>query len=99
MIKYVCDMCGKPLLEDEEVRYVVKIEVYAAYESADAPEDYDDMDAVEEMLDDADDADGQPAEDGSFSTFRYDLCPECHKRYLQDPLFKKANRRIGFSDN
>ncbi|HUU68350.1 MAG TPA: hypothetical protein VM186_02400 [Planctomycetota bacterium] len=98
MIKYFCDMCGKPLLEGEDIRYVVKIEVYAAYESSDVPDEYDDMEALEETLDEPEDPEGQ-VEDESFTPFRFDLCPECHRRYLQDPLFKKANRRIGFSDN
>ena len=93
-------MCGKALLDNEDVRYVVKIEVYAAYESSDLPDDYDDIDAVEDMLDTGDDSDAAAGDDDdSFSTLRFDLCPECHKRYLEDPLFRKANRRIGFSDN
>ena len=95
MIKYVCDMCGKPLLEEEDVRYVVKIEVYSAYESSDA-DDYDDVDAVEDAIDDSEEEE-QPEDEG-YTSFRFDLCPECHKRYLEDPLFRKANRRIGFSD-
>ena len=100
MIKYVCDMCGKPLLEDEEIRYVVRIDVYAAYDSSDAPDEYDGQDAMEEMLDAAADPEGSPAEDDdSYITFRFDLCPECQKQYLQDPLLKQKTRRIRFSDN
>ena len=30
MVHYTCDMCGKPLLPDEDIRYVVKIEVHTA---------------------------------------------------------------------
>ena len=96
MIKYVCDICGKPLLEEDDVRYVVKIEVYSAYESSDA-DDYDEADAVEEILGGPEDP--EQADDDGFVSFRFDLCPDCHKRYLEDPLFKKTHRRIGFSDN
>ena len=32
MIHFTCDLCGKTLLADEDTRYVVKIEVYAAYD-------------------------------------------------------------------
>jgi hypothetical protein len=99
MIKYVCDMCGKPLLENEDIRYVVRIDVYAAYSSSDSSEDFDDIDAVDEMLDAPSDPEGPSAEDESYITFRFDLCPECHDRYLQDPLFRKKPRRIGFSEN
>jgi len=36
MIRYSCDMCGRSLVPDEDDRYVVKIEVYAACDSVDA---------------------------------------------------------------
>jgi len=99
MIKYVCDMCGKPLLENEDVRYVVRIDVYAAHETYDYPESYDDMDAADDVFDAMDDADAASGEDESYATFRFDLCPACHKRYLEDPLVRPRKRRIGFSDN
>ncbi|NQT18805.1 MAG: hypothetical protein HQ592_03805 [Planctomycetes bacterium] len=99
MIKYVCDMCGKPLIDNEDVRYVVRIDVYAACESAEYPEGYDDLDAVEDMLDAADDPDGPRPVDESFSSFRFDLCSICHRRYLEDPLSVRKERRLGFSDN
>lgn len=99
MIKYVCDMCGKPLLDNEDVRYVVRIDVYAACEPSELPESYDDLDAVEDMLDAMDDPDGPHPEDESYSSFRFDLCSVCHRRYLDDPLSVRKERRIGFSDN
>ena len=58
MIKYVCDMCGKALLEEEDTRYVIKIDVYAAFEGSESPDDYDDHDTVEEFFDGADDGAG-----------------------------------------
>ena len=99
MIKYVCDMCGKPLLENEDVRYVVRIDVYATRDTCDYPESYDDMDAVDDMFDAMDAPEAPSAEDESYTTFRFDLCPECHRRYLEDPLAMPRKRRIGFSDN
>jgi len=99
MVKYVCDMCGKPLLEDEDVRYVVKIEVYVARDVYEPGEGYDDIDPVDEMLDSIDTLEGPPADDGSYAGFRFDLCPECRRRYLEDPLVRPRKRRIEFSDN
>ncbi len=99
MIKYVCDMCSKPLLDSEDVRYVVRIDVYPAYEPSEYPEEFDDRDVADEMFEGADDPDALPPDDDSCASFRFDLCPTCHKRYLDDPLFTARKRRIDFSDN
>jgi len=99
MIKYVCDMCGKPLLEDEDVRYVVKIDIYAAFEGSDSPEDYDDLETVEDFFDAVEDGDDGQGGDDEYVSFRFDLCPECRARFLKDPLSKGQKRRIRFSDN
>ena len=32
MIRYYCDICHRPLDPDEDLRYVVKMEVYAAFD-------------------------------------------------------------------
>jgi len=92
-------MCGKPLLEDEDIRYVVRIDVYAAYDSSESVEDYDNRDGVEDMMDAAGDAEYPANDDDSYITFRFDLCPDCQRQYLQDPLFKQKPRKIRFSDN
>ena len=47
MVHYTCDMCGKPLLPDEDIRYVVKIEVHTACDAMEMDEDMDEE--IEEM--------------------------------------------------
>lgn len=102
MVHYTCDMCGRPLLADEDIRYVVKIEVYTACDAMEM--DDDDMDAeIWEMEGDHGQEDAScPAEgfeDGDYKTFRFDLCTKCHKKYLQDPLFLKSWNKTRFSEN
>lgn len=99
MVHYTCDMCGKPLLVEEDIRYVVKIEIYTACDAMDMDEDID-----EEMMEDEDEEDnmadaGEMPENGEYKAFRFDLCTKCHKKYLQDPLFLKSWHRIRFSEN
>ncbi|MBM4054569.1 MAG: hypothetical protein FJ264_07845 [Planctomycetes bacterium] len=104
MVHYTCDMCGKPLLAGEDIRYVVKIEVYS---TCDDIMDTDDLDEeLWEMEDDSEDndrSDGEDMEgdrdDEEYRTFRFDLCHKCHKKYLQDPLFLKSWNRTRFSEN
>jgi len=102
MIHFTCDLCGKTLLAEEDTRYVVKIEVYAAYDPMeicgdDLREDHDDE--IQGLLAQMEDMDAEDLEDQVFKTFRFDLCPECHEAYLKDPLGLKARVRARFEHN
>ena len=106
MIRYSCDMCGRSLLPEEDDRYVVKIEVYAACDSIDA--DGEEEEFINDFEEDDDDDDGDDEMDSldpdeiesiEYKTFRYDLCCKCHSKYLQDPLSIKSIRRGRFSEN
>ena len=105
MIHYNCDMCGKSLVPEEDDRYVVKIEIYAACDSLEVDDDDDlinDFEEDDEEDDDDDEVDNlDPDEIDSieYKTFRYDLCSKCHSLYLQDPLSIKSIRRGRFSEN
>ncbi len=102
MIHYTCDMCSKPLLADEDTRYVVKVEVYAAYdpmEITDADLAEDKSEEVQELLEQMADMDAEQLEDQVHKTFRFDLCPACQARYVQDPLSRGASRRLPFGNN
>ncbi len=103
MIRYSCDMCGRSLVPDEDDRYVVKIEVYAACDSMDIDcedeEFINDFEDDDESGDDIGDVDSDEIESIEYKTFRYDLCSKCHSRYLQDPLSINSIRRSRFSEN
>lgn len=101
MVHYTCDMCGKPLLTEEDIRYVVKIEVYTACDAMDVDADMDDEENMDEEGEGSDDEidPAEMLENGEYKTFRFDLCTKCHKKYLQDPLFLKTRRQTRFSEN
>jgi len=102
MIHFTCDMCGKSLLTDEDVRYVVKVEVYAAYDPLEVTEDELDDDHLGEMseiIEQMEGMDPEELEDQVYKSFRFDLCPTCHQRYLRDPLFRYRNLRRDFLNN
>lgn len=103
MINYNCDMCGKSLVPEEDDRYVVKIEIYAACDSMDVDDDEELINDLEEEDDEDDDEldslDPDEINSIEYKTFRYDLCSKCHSMYLQDPLSIKSIRRGRFSEN
>lgn len=102
MINFTCDICGKPLLVDENTRYVVRIEVFAAYDTmelVDEDLEQDHLQEISELVEEMEDMDQQDIEDQVYKTFRFDLCPACQKKYISDPLFKNVRGRIQFNEN
>jgi hypothetical protein len=97
-------LCGKGICPGQDPRFVVKIEVFAAHDPAKITEadlDDDHMEALSEMLR-AMDENGE--EDPALAVpstkhFRYDLCPECHEKFLRDPLNKDTAQKFDFSKN
>ncbi len=103
MIHYNCDMCGKSLVPEEDDRYVVKIEIYAACDSMEVDDDlindFEEDDEEEEEEEEVDNIDLEEMDGVEYKTFRYDLCSKCHSRYMQDPLSINSIRRGRFSEN
>jgi hypothetical protein len=101
MIHFTCDACGKKLLENEDVRYCVQVEVYAAYDTMELTED-DLLDVhdkeIEELYREIEDTDEEELQNSVYKKLSFDLCPSCQKSYIKDPLFKKRPR-IRFLDN
>jgi len=84
-----CDACNEPLLVSSNVRYVTKVEVYAAYDPLEITEE--DLEAAnreawEKLMEELKDADGEELQNQIHVSLKFDLCPECRKRYLRDPL-------------
>ncbi len=101
MLHFTCDLCGKELHE-EDARFVVKIEAYAAHDPAEITEqdlDEDHMEAVAELLREMEENDGEVDLTDPHKTFRYDLCPCCHKKFLNDPLGREQVQKLNFSQN
>lgn len=88
MIHYTCDLCKRELDPREDLRYVVKIEIAAAFDpvAEDEEDDRDHLEEIQDLLEHLDDAQsGQIGED-VYQELRFDLCPECRKRYIKNPL-------------
>ncbi len=100
MLQFTCDHCGKELRPGEERRFVVKIEAFAAEDPGEITEadlDGDHLEEVSQLLRDMEDED-IPLEEPN-KKFRYDLCPECHRRFVRDPLGKESTHKLFFSKN
>jgi len=95
MIRYSCDLCGRELDPQDQISVTSsKMEVFAALRSGRRPTEDDDRDHLRRNsghlggLDDA--ADDQRSATTSTSSWRFDLCPECRKRFHQEPFAARA---------
>ena len=83
MLHFSCDLCGKELSEGDG-RFVVKIEVFAAPAGGTITEadlDADNLETVAQLLEEAETDPDLPAVQPATQHYRFDLCPECRKRY------------------
>ncbi len=106
MVHFTCDLCGKDLSACGEARYVVKIAAYAGFDPNQISEedlDEDHMEAISDLLR-REEAEGGPSSPSeldapSYKGFRFDLCPDCHSRFLKDPLNRDPFKSLLFSEN
>lgn len=102
MVHVTCDGCQKELFSGDD-HFVVKIEAFVAHDPLKLTEedlDEDHMEEVSKLLRELEETDEDldlvgPAR----QHFRYDLCPECHKKFLRDPLGREGLQKFDFSKN
>jgi len=102
MIHHSCDLCKRLIDTEEDVRYVLKMEVYAALDPAldDVDDDRDGLQDVQDMLQRIDELEtSEVAQDDVYQQLRFDLCPECRKKFLKAPLGREAIKQFDFSQN
>lgn len=102
MIHYSCDRCKRMIDPEDELRYVVKLEVYAAMEPAEADEMEDDRDhllEVQEILERLEAGEDDNIGDDVYQKRHFDLCPQCYREYTKNPLAREQQVQLGFSPN
>lgn len=98
MIHFTCDCCKRIIDLEQEVRYVVRMEVFAAVEGEDSCID-DDRDYLQEIEDTLTRDGCESIEEEVYQQARFDLCRECRDRFVANPLARPAPVELGFSDN
>ena len=89
-------------MRNGDLRYVAKMEIYAAMDSADEDEPDDDRDhllEINEILDSIDDADFDSVGEDIYKSSQFDLCPECQRKVLENPLGRQQAPQFNFSAN
>jgi len=102
MIHFTCDLCRRELDPENDLRFVVKMEVYAAFDPIEGDEvdpDRDHLQEIHEIIERMDDASSDDVGDDVYQQFRFDLCPECRQRFVKNPLGRNRAEQFDFSEN
>jgi len=102
MLHFSCDTCGKDLIPEMATRYVVKVEGFAAGDPAELTDDAASADHVAEMarlLREQEDSGDGPEPTAACKKLRFDLCGNCYRRFLDDPLGRDTAAKLHFSEN
>jgi hypothetical protein len=78
------------------------MEVYAAMDPldlADVDEDRDNLDELQEIIARSEDSDSDRIGDDIYQQMRFDLCSECRKRFVENPVIREPAKQFDFSEN
>ncbi|MFQ5410742.1 MAG: hypothetical protein ACE5EC_00535 [Phycisphaerae bacterium] len=89
MIRYRCDGCGLDLETDGSNHFIVKVEAFAAagnleFTREDLQRDHEAE--IRHIVADLETRSPDELEDQVYRALRYDLCPACHRGFLDRPL-------------
>lgn len=88
---YTCDKCGDRI-ERNDLRYVLKMNIFAAYdkleiEISDLTKDYENE--IEKLVKEMEQMDPKQLEEDVFKQMSFDLCRKCQQSFIRDPLGNK----------
>lgn len=102
MIHYTCDRCKRQINTDSETRFIVQIDIQTASDHAEAEfeDDVDHLNELHQILEGTHESvlAGNDESETSHSG-RYDLCSECYRQFLKNPLGRDTVLALGFSNN
>ncbi len=97
---YTCDRCGARI-EANELRYVLKMNIFAAYDTmkielSDLEKDYEDE--IRKLIEKIEHMDPKQLQEDVFKQFSFDLCRGCQQKFLRNPLGGKSEDSEPSSD-
>lgn len=101
MIHYSCDRCKRDIDSTTDLRYTVTIEIEAALDGPEQElvDDPDHLDHLQDLIESADDLCSSVFDDDVYQRKQFDLCQDCFRSYIKNPLARETNSALGFSKN
>jgi len=101
MIRYSCDLCKRDLDAENDLRYVVKMEIFAAMDTSTEDDDNDSLEQIQDTIGRQDDIMNEAICEEVCQQLRFDLCPDCREKFVKHPLGRESfvSAIAGFSKN
>ena len=101
MIHYTCDRCKRQINTHDQTRFIVQIDIQTAASDSEAEyeDDVDHLNELHQVLEGMQNPSLADEEVESSHHGRYDLCPECHRQFMKNPLGRDTVLALGFSNN
>src|SRR5262245_6059062 len=102
MIHHTCDRCKRVIDPEQELRYLVRMEIEAVMDPVhdeDPEDDRDHLLEIDEILERADATESDDIGADVYQKRRYDLCPQCYRKFAANPLAREKKATLGFSHN
>lgn len=102
MIHYSCDRCRCEIDPQDDLRYVVKIEIQATMDpqaEAEPDDDRDHLSEIEEILSELSEDGADAVGEDIYQKRSFDLCPSCYRQFIKNPLGREQKASLGFSKN
>jgi hypothetical protein len=102
MIHFTCDRCKRVIDPEQELRYVVRLEIEAVMDPVHEQDPQDDRDhllEIDEILERVDAAECDAISEEVYQKRRFDLCPSCQRKFAANPLGRERKTSLGFSHN
>ena len=102
VIHYTCDRCKCAIDAENDLRYIVRLEVRAAMDCGHEGDDEGDRDyllELDEVLERAEDDSSDLVADDIYQQMRFDLCCECYRKFIKRPVGRETVANFNFSQN
>ena len=100
MIHHSCDRCKKMIDREQEIRYVVNIEIQVAADPCEGEFcNQTNLAQLEEIMNQLDHGECDEIRNDAYQCRQYDLCSDCRNEFLENPLSIERQVEFGFSDN
>lgn len=99
MITFTCDRCKKTIDVTNEIRFVVSIEVQAAFGSDETDVEHEHLNELSEALGELDSAEQEEISHQVYEKRSFDLCETCRAEYGKNLLGVEPASALEFSNN
>ena len=100
MIHFSCDRCKRELDAVHDLRYEVRVEIEAMVDRDSELVDHTDhLSEIDELLENCDEFGCGDLGEEINQKHRFDLCSECYRQFVKNPLGREVSLPFGFSEN